>query len=169
MTPQGQDTAQGGRGGRRVTWLAIGLALLAAVVAGIGWLNAPGRPGRVPARPAPARPAPARPELEGPQQPSPSAQAPSAIDLERGLDSVRIAIEAADWTLADRDVARLRQTWDAFRLSVHGTGRSESIRSFESGLDRLSADVRARNAAQALREVNELRRIATTFGAAPPA
>ncbi|MEW6228202.1 MAG: hypothetical protein AB1700_08970 [Bacillota bacterium] len=166
MARQDESRAGGGRG-RRATWVIIGLVLLVAVIAGANWMRAPGRLRPAPTRPAPTRPAPAQPGRQGPQQPSPSAQAPSAIDLERGLDSVRIAIEARDWARADQDVTRLRQTWDGFRPTVRGTARADAIRSFESHLDLLAADVRARNSPQALREVGELRRIATTFGAAP--
>lgn len=161
----GRDARQrggnGGRGGRVNTsaWLIGILVVLVAVFAGLRYA------GRTPApsRPAPTRPAPSVPA----PTPTPTAPVPTLADLKRDLTDTETAITRRDWTAANTRAASLRARWQSLRSRVRSTDTTRDVTAFDSRLQKLTDDIKARNEADAQADVAELRSIAGRLEVAP--
>ncbi len=152
------------RGGRVNTsaWIIGALVVIIAVFAGLRYARVPAPP-----RPAPTRPAPTKPAPAPPTRPAPTAPAATTTDLERDLTRVEEAVRRKDWAAADRESAKLRTTWESLRPRVTSTNTTKDVSTFDARVDKLRADIKAKNEAGAKADVTELKSIARRFKIAP--
>ena len=137
-------------------WIIGALVVIIAVFAGLRYARVP-----APSRPAPTRPAPTTPA------PSPTRSAPTVTDLERDLNRVEDAVRRKDWTAADRESSTLRTTWESLRPRVTSTNTTKDVTTFDTRVDRLRANIRAKNEAGARQDLAELKTTARKFKVAP--
>ncbi len=167
----GDNAGRGGnnRGGRVNTtaWIIGALVVIIAVFAGLRYARVPA-PRPAPTRPAPTRPAPTpTPTRPAPTRPAPTAPAATVTDLERDLTRVEDAVRRKDWAAADRESSRLRTTWESLRPRVTSTNTTKDVTTFDARVDKLRADIRAKNEAGARADITELKSIARRFKIAP--
>lgn len=155
--------ARGGsdRGGRVNTsaWLIGLLVVIVAVFAGLRFARVP-----APSRPAPTRPTPTRP---APTQPVPAAPSPTVADLDRNVTRTEDAISRRDWTTADKEAATLRTSWQSLRARVTSTDTTKDVTTFDSRLDKLMSNIRAKNESGARADITELKSLAKRFKLSP--
>ncbi|MDI7246381.1 MAG: DUF4363 family protein [Bacillota bacterium] len=153
------------RGGRVNTsaWIIGALVVIIAVFAGLRYARVP-----APSRPAPTRPAPTQPApTPTPTRPAPTAPAATTADLERDLTRVEDAVRRKDWAAADRESTKLRTTWESLRSRVTSTNTTKDVTAFDARMDKLRADIKAKNEAGARADITELKSIARRFKISP--
>ncbi|MGE5585301.1 MAG: DUF4363 family protein [Bacillota bacterium] len=153
------------RGGRVNTsaWIIGALVVIIAVFAGLRYARVP-----APSRPAPTRPAPTQPApTPTPTRPAPTAPAATTSDLERDLTRVEDAVRRKDWAAADRESTKLRTTWESLRSRVTSTNTTKDVAAFDARMDKLRADIKAKNEAGARADITELKSIARRFKISP--
>lgn len=163
----GDNAGRGGnnRGGRVNTsaWIIGALVVIIAVFAGLRYARVPAPPRPAPTRPAPTKPAP----TPTPTRPAPTTPAATVSDLERDLTRVEEAVTRKDWAAADRESSRLRTTWESLRPRVTSTNTAKDVTTFDARVDKLRADIKAKNEAGARADITELKSIARRFKIAP--
>ncbi|MGE5594007.1 MAG: DUF4363 family protein [Betaproteobacteria bacterium] len=147
-------------------WIIGALVVIVAVFAGLRYARVPAPSRPAPTRPSPTTPAPS-PTRPAPTQPSPTTQAPTVTDLERNLNRVEDAVRRKDWTAADRESSTLRTTWESLRPRVTSTNTTKDVTTFDTRVDRLRANIRAKNEAGARTDLTELKTTARKFKVAP--
>lgn len=162
----GGNMAGGGRNGRTrggqvntSAWLIGALVVIIAVFAGLRFTRVP-----APTRPAPTVPAPTP---STPTRPAPTTPAPATTDLERSITRIEDSIRGKDWAAADSEATRLRTTWESLRPRVSSANTTKDVSMFEARVDKLKANIKAKNEAGAKADIAELKTLAKKFKVAP--